>query len=112
MEVLVVLLILAVIGLPLLLLAGVGGIAAKDAKLREKTSDLLDAAFDGRDTVVYETKVVGPQVKDVIEGADKRGYDLVHNVPGSYSTATLTFKKRPTKSDQAQPPGSAASSDS
>lgn len=88
--------ILGVIAIPIIFLFMVGGIAAADSKAKAKTPELLDAAFDGRDQVVYETKVVGPSVKDVIEGADARGYDLTHQVSGSYSTATLTFQKRPT----------------
>lgn len=96
MGFLIALIVIGVIALPIIFLFMVGGIAAADGKAKTKTPELLDAAFDGRPQVVYETKVVGPQVKDVIEGADARGYDLVHNVPGSYSTATLTFQKRDT----------------
>lgn len=92
MVLVILLLLVAFIGL---LAFMVGGIAAKDAKEREKTPQLLDTAFDGRPTVVYQTKVVGPQAKDVIEGAQARGYTLTGNVPGSYGTATLTFAKAP-----------------
>ena len=90
-------LIVLVIGL---MIFGVGGFVffgllnAEDKKTQKNADSILDKTFDGSDTATYKVSSVGGlQFDQVLEGAEKRGYDLHAQNQDNPHLTTLVFKK-------------------
>lgn len=63
-------------------------------KLENNAAYVLDDIFDGKPTAVYEVADVGTlKFKQVIEGAEKRGYALHAQNQGTSNLTTLVFRK-------------------
>lgn len=101
MELLIILVILvlvvvaAVIVFPLLggLLGG-GILLSADRHRRRAVADapaILDAAFDGRDDVVFKVNLESLPHEMVMAGARERGYRLLHETVDSRSGAAKTL---------------------
>ena len=66
-----------------------------DNAVQANPDKYLDDVFDGRNTAVYKVVNFGGTLKDeqVIEGAEKRGYELHSQNTDSSFQKTLVFKK-------------------
>lgn len=65
------------------------------SRYRGGQPERFDAAFDGREDVVFVAASRGiPTPADVITAANDRGYELAGSIP-ERNGATLTFRKRP-----------------
>lgn len=65
-----------------------------DQKKAESHADtILDAAFDGRPNVTFNTSMRSLKYETVILGAHERGYKLTHQANGQYGA--LLFEKTP-----------------
>ncbi len=78
--------------------AGLGALERRSrAQAEARADEILDAAFEGQDEVVFKVNFETPALETVLVGAQRRGYDLVHErdtVPGVSSEAkTLLFRR-------------------
>ena len=66
-----------------------------DKAVQSNPDKYLDEVFDGRQTAVYKVISFGGTLKDdqVIEGAEKRGYELHSQNTDSSMQKSLVFKK-------------------
>lgn len=96
MEMLVVLVVLVLGGLLVAGWAGFGLFAyGQRARKRAeaKAPQTLDAAFDGRDSVVFKVNLESPSWETVIAGARERGYELVQDRRDTDVSHTLMFER-------------------
>lgn len=73
-----------------------GGVLKTESDQKKAESHagvILDAAFDGRPNVTFNTSMRSLKYETVILGAQERGYKLTHQANGQYGA--LLFEKTP-----------------
>ena len=67
---------------------------ASDKHTQKNAQKILDETFDGSETAVYKVSGLGGlKFEQVLEGAEKRGYELHAQNQDNSSLTTLVFKK-------------------
>lgn len=74
----------------IVILATINSGAKKSALNAEQ---ILDSAFDGRDTVSFTINMQSVKYDTVVIGAKHRGYRLAHQAENQYGPHTLIFER-------------------
>lgn len=83
--------VLIVIGVPIAFLAMMALVAGAGSKEADNPDEALDKAFTGERTATWQITIGGLSERQVIEGADARGYRLT--TPAGRS-GLMTFEQR------------------
>lgn len=94
MDLLVILVMFAVLGLMLVGFVGFGVLGVAGSKKNQQAEkEKLETLFDGSERVSYQTQLVGATTPEIIRLASEHGYDLANSGSGGW----LFFEKRVTR---------------
>jgi type II secretory pathway pseudopilin PulG len=93
MVLLIVLVLLAVAAFGIFGFLLLGSTARAQKKSEQNALSILDAAFDGSDSVTFKINATTLKYETVITGACERGYKLAHQADNQYGPHTLMFEK-------------------